>query len=148
LFQRAGEARPEDYQSLILLAQSLLMLGREDEAHEANREGIRRAERQLELNSTDTRALSLGANALLMEGQTERALRWSERAFELAPDDQSVLINGACVRARAGMKEEALGLLERTFAKGFGKRDWIENDPDYDSIRDEPRFQALLERLR
>jgi TolB-like protein/Tfp pilus assembly protein PilF len=148
LFQRAGEVRREDYQSVILLAQSLAMLGREDESHEANREGIQRAERQLELNSTDTRALSLGANAFSLEGQIDKALRWSERAIELAPDDQSVLINGACVRARAGLKEEALGLLERTFAKGFGKRDWIEKDPDYDSIRDEPRFQALLDRLR
>ena len=46
------------------------------------------------------------------------------------------------------MKEEALGLLERTFAQGYGQRDWIENDPDYDNLRDDPRFQAMLEKLR
>lgn len=147
LFQRAGEVRPEDYQSPILLAQSLWKLGRDEEAHEANREGIRRVERQLELNPTDARALSLGANALNNDGQKERALRWSERAIELKPDDQSALINGACLRARAGLKEEALKLLEHCFARGWGRRDWIEHDPDYDSIRDEPRFQALLSQL-
>lgn len=43
---------------------------------------------------------------------------------------------------------EGIGLLERTFAQGLGNRDWIENDPDYDSIRDEPRFQALLKQPR
>jgi TolB-like protein/Flp pilus assembly protein TadD len=148
LFRRAAEARREDFQSPILLSQSLLMLGREDEAHEANREGILRAERQLELNSTDTRALSLGAHALLMGGQRDKALRWSERALELAPDDQGVLTNGACLRARAGLKEEALSLLERSFDQGLGSRAWIENDPDYESLRDEPRFQALMKRLR
>jgi len=44
--------------------------------------------------------------------------------------------------------DEALELLERTFAPGFGKRDWIEHDPDYDSLRDDPRFQAMLSKLR
>ena len=147
LFRRAAQIRPEDYQSPILLAQSLAMVGRAEEAREANREGIRRAERQLELNPTEVRALSLGATAFALDGQTERALQWSERALDLTPEDQSVLINGACLRARIGMKEQALDLLERCFARGWGKRDWIEQDPDYDSIRDDPRFQALLAKL-
>jgi hypothetical protein len=64
--------------------------------------------------------------------------------MELSPDDQPVLLNGACLRARAGLKEEALDLLERCFTRGWGKRDWIERDPDFDSIRDDPRFQSLL----
>jgi hypothetical protein len=46
-----------------------------------------------------------------------------------------------------GKKEEAIACLERTFARGFGKRDWIEHDPDYDSLRDDPRFQAMLDKL-
>jgi hypothetical protein len=33
------------------------------------------------------------------------------------------------------------------FARGIGKRDWVERDPDYDSLRDDPRFQAMLARL-
>jgi hypothetical protein len=34
------------------------------------------------------------------------------------------------------------------FARGRGKRDWVEHEPDFDSIRDDPRFQALLAQLR
>jgi TolB-like protein/Tfp pilus assembly protein PilF len=147
LFMRAAAVRHEDFQSLMLGAQSLLMLGRRQEALEANREGIRRAERQLDLDPGDARALSLGAGALLRDGRLEQALAWSARALELHPDDQGVLINGACIRARAGLKDEALSLLERSFAKGYGKRDWIERDPDYDSLRDDPRFQAMLAKL-
>ena len=147
LFRRAGKVRQEDFQSMILLGQSLRMLGCIDEAREAMREGVRRVERALELNPTDSRALSLGANALWDDGQPKRALRWSESAIELFPEEQGVLINGACLRAKMGMKEEAITLLERVFARGLGKRDWIENDPDYDSLRDDPRFLALLDRL-
>lgn len=148
LFRRAGEIRQEDFQSVVLLAQSLRKLGREAEAAEVNREAIRRVERQLELDPTDARALSLGAHALDDAGERERALSWSRRALELHPNDQGVLINGACMLARAGLADEALELLERTFARGFGKRDWIEHDPDYDLIRDHPRFKAMLARLR
>ncbi len=148
LFRRGGALRAEDFQSHILLAQSLFMLGRRQEAREANQEGIRRAERQLELDPNDARALSLGASALELVGLGDKALRWSERALELHPDDQGVLLNAACLRARLGMKEEALAVLERTIAKGYGKRDWIANDPDYESLRDDPRFQAMLEKLR
>jgi hypothetical protein len=60
----------------------------------------------------------------------------------------STLINGACLHANSGKKEKALDLLERVFARGWGKRDWVEHDPDYESLRDDPRFQSLLEKLK
>ena len=33
-------------------------------------------------------------------------------------------------------KEKALNLLEKAVAKGFGKKDWIEHDPDYDPTQE------------
>lgn len=51
LFQQAAAARREDFQSALLAAQSLQMLGRDDEAGELRREGIGRAERALELKT-------------------------------------------------------------------------------------------------
>jgi len=148
LFRKAGEVRKEDFQSPMLLGQSLRMLGRSEEGHEAIREGIRRAERVLALNPVDARALSLGSSNLLIDGQTERALAWSKRSLDLYPDDMSVLFNGTCLRAILGMKEEALELLERAVALGYGQRDWIEHDPDYESLRSDPRFHKLLAKLK
>jgi Flp pilus assembly protein TadD len=110
--------------------------------------GIRRAEQVLALNPHDGRALSLGACALIDNGQTERALAWSTRCLDLHPNDTSALVNIACVHARVGQRDEALNLLDRVFARGCGKRDWIVNDPDYASLRNEPRFQRMLSRVR
>ena len=143
-FRKAADVRQEDFQSAFLLAQSLKMLGRDDEASTWRREGIRRAEHMLALNPLDTRAMSLGAIYLLEEGQAARAVEWSERALELKPDDMSSLGNGACLQARLGHADRAIELLERVSAQGWGQRDWLERDPDYDSLRDDPRFQRLV----
>jgi DNA-binding SARP family transcriptional activator len=144
LFQLAAEARPEDFQSPILLGTAARALGREHLEREAARTGIRRAEQALALNPHDGRALSLGAGALVEDGQTERALKWSKRVLELYPDDTSALVNVACVYTRSGLVDDALGLLERVFARGCGKRDWVTNDPDYAMLHREPRFHRLL----
>ena len=148
LFRKAAVVRREDFQSALLASQSLTMLKRHDEARELRREGINRAERALEFNPTEPRALSLTPGYLLEDGQAGRALEMSERALTLHPDDMSTLINGACLRARLGQKDRALDLLERAFARRWGQRDWIEHDHDYDSLRDEPRFQRLLAKLK
>jgi adenylate cyclase len=144
LFRKAADVRQEDFQSPFLLAQSLKMLGHDEEASAWRREGIRRAEHVLALNPLDGRAMSLGALYLFEEGQVERAVEWSERALELYPDDMSSLGNGACLQARLGHADRAIELLERVSARGWGQRDWLERDPDYDSLQGDPRFQRLL----
>ncbi|HUI82867.1 MAG TPA: tetratricopeptide repeat protein, partial [Candidatus Binatia bacterium] len=148
LFHRAGESRREDFQSPMLEGLCLRMLGRVEEFKRAIREGVCRAERTLMLNPYDSRALSIGSVALFDDGQVQRAMEWSQRSLELYPDDMSALINAACLHAKAGHKEQALALLERAFGRGWGKRDWIEHDPDYDILRDDPRFHGLLAKLK
>jgi hypothetical protein len=75
-------------------------------------------------------------------------MEWSQRSVRLYPDDMSTLTNAACVHAKAGQKEDALALLERVFARGWGKRDWVEHDPSFDNLRDDPRFKKLLSNLK
>ena len=66
-------ARPDDYQSPLLLAQIEDDLGRGDRAAAARRQGIAIAERRLQLNPDDARALYMAANGLA--GLGERASR-------------------------------------------------------------------------
>jgi TolB-like protein/Tfp pilus assembly protein PilF len=147
LFDKAAQVRREDVQSPALLAQSLRMLGRADQARAASHESALRTLQALALNPLDVRALSLGSLALYEDGQTELALQTSQRSLALFPEDSGVLINAACLRLRAGLNEEALEILERVFGRGWGKRDWVEHDPDYDPLRADPRFQRLLAKL-
>jgi DNA-binding SARP family transcriptional activator/Tfp pilus assembly protein PilF len=148
MFRQAMQARPTDFQSAILLGLPLKSLGQEDAAREAIRNGIRRAELVLELNPADGRALSLGAAALVDDDQPDRGIEWAKRAMDLYPNDTSALVNIACMHARIGESGKALDVLEHVFARGFGKRDWVLNDPDYDSLRPEPRFARMLSRMK
>jgi adenylate cyclase len=148
LFGKAAEVRHEDFQSAALQAQALRQLGRLDEARRVTAEAITRAERILAVNPNDCRTLSLGSGALYEYGEKERAFQWSRRALELYPDDMGALANAGCLYAKAGLKEEAIAVLERVFGSGRGKRDWIEHDADYDTLRDDPRFQQMLAKLK
>jgi len=147
MFLKASEVRLEDYQSLILLAQSLTIL-KDNKSQDALTEGLNRVRKHLEINPTDRRALSLGASGLMQNGEKEDAIKWINKALELYPDDGGIIFNGACMFAIDGNKERALSLLEIAIDKGFGNIEWIEQDRDYDSLRDEPRFTALMEKLK
>jgi adenylate cyclase len=144
MFRQAADVRKEDYQSLLLLCQSLLIL-KQDNAKAVGREGIERARKQLALNPNDVRALSLGSTTLFDIGELPECYEWMERALILAPEDSGVLFNGTCLYAKSGMIDKALDLLEKAMKRGSGNKSWILKDPDYNSLHGDPRFIALLE---
>jgi hypothetical protein len=37
--------------------------------------------------------------------------------------------------------------LDKAIQNGFGQREWVENDSDWDAVRNKPRFQTLLRKL-
>ena len=57
------------------------------------------------------------------------------------------LYNIACTFALLNETEQAVDCLEKTVQRGYLDREWIENDSDLDSLRNDPRFQELLRRL-
>jgi TolB-like protein/class 3 adenylate cyclase/Tfp pilus assembly protein PilF len=146
-YRNAWRVRPEDYQAILLSTDTLAKLGWDDEAMKAARQGIQVADAHLELNPDDARAWLLSGAALMRLGQREQALERARRAFAIDPEDSGVLYNLACIYALAGSGNEALDHLNRAIEHGFGQREWLENDSALDSIREEPRFQALLRKL-
>src|SRR6266567_3548095 len=148
LFEKAQCVRREDYQSAALIAAVLRQLGRSDEAQRAEQLAIESINRHLELHAEEARALSLGAIILARLGEVKRSKQWNERAMSLAPDDDAILYNASCVFAVLGEEDQALAGLQRAIEVGLAGGDWVSHDPDWDQLRDHPRFQALVQRLR
>ena len=146
LFERAAAVSPEDYQSLILLIQIYRSLGRHAEKDDAARRGIERAERELILHPEDPRPAYMGIAALIETREHARAREWIGRALVIGADDPFTQYNVACGYTKLGDTELALDLLERLLPNvGAEIRMWIKHDSDFDAIRENPRFQKLLE---
>src|SRR5438034_2190349 len=96
LFERAGEVKPDDYQSWCLLIHVYRSLGRTDKIEAAARKGIALAEKELAMHPENPRPAALGAAGLLAIGETERAREWLAGALAIDPDDLLTLYNAAC----------------------------------------------------
>jgi len=144
LYEEASRINPDDYQSACLVASVYVTLGRTAEANAARRRGFEVAEKHLVMHPDDARALYLGAVCLSQFGEKDRALEWTRRALAADPEDSGVLYNVACSFALLGEREEALNCLENALKFGFGHKAWLEHDSDLDTLRDDPRFQALI----
>ena len=148
LFEQANRVEPDDYQSILLSAQVYYDLGCEELSQILRQRGAAIAEKCLELNPGDTRALYLAANAFVFLNQREKSLNLLQRALLLEPDDSMLLYNAGCVYSLLGMKPEALACLEGSYKAGLTLLGWYENDSNLDSLRDDPRFIKLLEQLK
>jgi adenylate cyclase len=142
-FESAAAVRPDDYQALGFLGTAYTGLGRKAEAEAAYARSIKVSKQQLSLNPGDVRALYLGAICLARIGRRRQALAWATKALALDSKDSAVLYNLACLYAVLHRTEEALKCLRSVVRSGW-RKEWIKNDPDLNSLRDNPAFQRLL----
>jgi adenylate cyclase len=148
LFERAARVNADDYQAAALLPQVYAALGRKDKRLEWTERALSRASRQLARHPDDVRALYLGSGAAAHLGDFERSRWMAERALELAPNDGSVAYSVACSYVALGDHERALDLLEQASMPAMANRAWVEHDADLAPLRGNPRFKALLARLK
>jgi adenylate cyclase len=103
-------------------------------------------EKVLAETPNDEHALAYGALALCTLGEAGRAKEWMARALLLSPDDLKLRYNFACSLAASlhdteGALELRHGFFERV---ARGVLNHAKADSDLDSLRDDPRFQAMI----
>ncbi len=144
LWEEGIRVRPDDYQLPLLIGMIYRKQGRTAEQKATQRRGVEIARKHLEANPEDARAMYLSAGALLDLGRHDESRTLLDRTLQLAKGEPSVLFNSACVFARSGEPDRAIEMLAACLKAGWGNLAWIAHDPDFDAIRDDPRFQALL----
>jgi TolB-like protein/Flp pilus assembly protein TadD len=147
LFGQASQASPADFQALSLRALCFRALNRDAEARRIFQECLKKIENHLQLNPDDVRAVYMKAGSFIGLGDHAQAIEWSDRALSMDPEEPSVLYNVACNYALLNEQEKALDCIEKAFDKGFGHKEWMEHDPDFLSIKNHPRFKALMRGL-
>jgi adenylate cyclase len=147
LYLRAAEVSPADYLPLVYLSQSYSEMGRKEDERKARHRAIELIERALGVNPDDARARYMGAANFAAMGDKAKAIEWANLALQSSEDEPMVFYNAACTFAVLEEHERAIDLLERAVRLGWGDRAWMANDSDLASLRDKPRFQALLSNL-
>jgi adenylate cyclase len=145
-FEKASSIMDTDYAASGMLVSCYKAIGDAEGARRAAQRTLARAEKIVARDPDNGSAMSQGVAALAALGETERAKEWAERALLLDPDNLNLRYNFACTLvAELGDIEPALDLLAPIFEKlRIEVVNWAKVDPDLDSVRDHPRFKAML----
>jgi adenylate cyclase len=148
-FYNTMAVSPQDEQAPGLLIQILADLGRTEEMKQVARRTVDNALRKLEREPDNIRACLGCAFGYFRLGDLAGVERQMKLARTLDHEDSTVNYNMACLFALIGDQDSAGDCLEHSLlAEHAGLKSWVENDSDLDSLRDHPKFIALVEAMR
>jgi len=148
LYEAAIRLRPDDYQALCLLEGSLMKVGDMERHAEVAVRAMQALDRQLAIDPQDGRALQLGTVQAARLGFRDKSRELAARALKVRPDAFSTFYNVACAYSVLGDKDDAIRMLDQAVQHGRGNLEWIGHDPDFDPLRSDPRFSAIVNRIR
>lgn len=105
------------------------------------------AKKRLTKNTRDGKAWHRLAWAEMRREKWEAALAAFQQQLNCGFKKSSAILNRACTFALSGNASAALQELERLQDLGCGSAASLRSDPDLASLRDQPRFKAILARF-
>lgn len=170
-YKKSLELKPNDVQTLTNMSKDLQKIGKYDEALEYNRKADEinpndlsnlaslanayyRKRQFKKAKEYATRAIQIPSKnkaekmdyvvASLIAGKYSNVLALCDDMLLLNPNDSDQLYNKACALSQLNKKDDAIALLQKAFKiDSFLKND-LRTDPDFDNIRDDPRFKELV----
>jgi len=146
-YRKAAALREDLIDPASMLQSTCAALGDTAGARRAAEMALERAEKIIAKNSSNGSAMAHGAFALATLGQRERAREWIDRALLLDPDNLQMRYNFACTLCTHLQDPDgAIELLKSVLTRdpGGSNLEQARTDPDFDPIRQDPRFQALM----
>jgi serine/threonine protein kinase/Flp pilus assembly protein TadD len=145
-FEEAVHLSPKNFRWLVHLGDAYTWApGLEAKAKPSYEKAIPLGEAELAVNPRDTMVLTTLARCYARTGQTERAWSYAEKAVALDPAGPDVLKRAAVAAVVLGKRDDAFRLLGRAVSAGYATAE-IERDPEFSSLRGDPRFQDVLEK--
>jgi adenylate cyclase len=144
-FEKATGLMESDFHGWGMLTTCYFGLGDKESAADSAQMTLRQVEQVLAQDPSNGAAISFGVSALAALGEQNRAREWMERALLIDPDNLNMRYNFACAYARDfGDREAAIRMLDSSLSRLKGTIGNAECDPDFDSIRDDPRFKKII----
>jgi len=112
-------------------------------ANDAYREAIRLADEDLRVNPRDGRIWAFRATYLAMIDNKSEAMASLQKAVSFAPASSSVQFRAALAYNHFGEKDLTIQWLRKALAGGLTANQ-VERTPDFDHLRADPSFQAIL----
>jgi len=147
-YEKSMSLMETDLNSGSMLLTCYTAVGNAEAASRVARITLSRTEKTLAQDPNNGTAMSYGAIALATVGETERAKDWMNRTLLIDPDNMNARYNFACSLACFSKEQDVdtalkmLGPVFETLAAGFLNHAKV--DPDLDSLRDDPRFKAMV----
>ena len=146
-FEKAASLMDSDWHNPQMLIACHHGTGNAEELRRVSRMTVERAERAVTRDPSNAPVLAAGAAALAVLGEKDRAREWIDRALLLAPDDIMMRYNLACALI-GDLKDtdRALEVMTPYFERVVSPTQLkhVDADPDVDPVREDPRFQAML----
>jgi len=145
-YEKAIALMESDVNSAMMLVSAYRALGNTDGVLRAAEVALKRADAVLGRDQGNSGVMAYSAHALAAMGEAERAKGRMNRALLIDPDDWKMRYNFACTLCvylhdtHAAL--EMLGPVLATITGEF--LPYAKADPDFESLRDDPRYQAMV----
>ena len=145
-FEKAAGLIETEFYSAGMLMSCYTAIGDSDGARRASRRALDRVEKIIVQEPDNGSALACAFTAVAALGEANRAKVLAQRAVLTDPDNFSMRYNIACALIiQLRELELALALLGPVFESCPKELlNWTKSDPDFDPIREDPRFKTML----